>query len=144
MARRIEDYALIGDCRAAALVGRMLNLRIVEGSADMGRLLVREASDPRSLKRGILQDLYDPVAMGAIDLLKKTMPDRSIAEIVWGFQMIIGTMLYIMADVGRAKMLSGGACDPADVDATLRHIVPLLLNGIDGKKLQPEDGFASP
>jgi Tetracyclin repressor-like, C-terminal domain len=49
-----------------------------------------------------------PVAMGAIDLLKKTMLDRSIAEIVWGFPMIIGTILYIMADVGRAKMLSRG------------------------------------
>ena len=33
----------------------------------------REASDPKSFERGILQDLFDPVARGAIDLLKKAM-----------------------------------------------------------------------
>jgi Tetracyclin repressor-like, C-terminal domain len=46
--------------------------------------------------------------------------------------MIIGTMIYIMADAGQAKMLSGGTCDPADIDATVRTVVPLLLHGLSG------------
>jgi len=40
--------------------------------------------------------------------------------------MIIGTMIYIMADVGRAKMLS----DSANIDATLRTVVPVSLRGL--------------
>jgi AcrR family transcriptional regulator len=120
-----------------AILVPMLNLRSLEGSLDIGRLLAHEAGDPRSFQRGILQDLFDPVALKAIELLKEIMPDRSTAEIVWAFQMIIGTMIFIMADAGRAKMLSGGACDPTDVDATLRYVVPLLLNGISGPVSRP-------
>ncbi|WP_458385466.1 hypothetical protein [Rhizobium pisi] len=60
------------------------------------------------------------------------MPGRSEAEIVWAFQMMIGTMLYIMADGGRAKHLSGGVCDPEDVEGTMRLILPLLLHGMRG------------
>ena len=115
-----------------ALIVPMLKLRTLESSEHFGMLSAREANDPRSIKRGILQDLVDPVALAAIDLLHKTLPDRGTAAAVWAFQMIIGTMLYIMADTGRTKRLSGGACDPADVDATLRYIVPLLLDGLRG------------
>jgi hypothetical protein len=53
-------------------------------------------------KRGSIQEIVDPVALATIDLLKQTLPDRSKAVIVWSFQMIIGTMLYIMVDSGRA------------------------------------------
>ena len=115
-----------------ALIVPMLKLRSVERSVHFGTLSAREANDPRSIKRGILQDLIDPVALTAIDLLQKTLPNGGRADVVWAFQMIIGIMLYIMADTGRTKRLSGGACDPNDVDTTLRHIVPLLLNGLRG------------
>lgn len=47
-----------------------------------GKLSAREANDPQSIKRGIVQELVDP----------------------------------------------------ADVDATLRHIVPLLLDGVRGRR----------
>ena len=60
------------------------------------------------------------------------LPSRSEAEIVWAFQMMIGTMLYIMVDGGRAKHLSGGACDPEGVEGTMRLILPLLLHGMRG------------
>jgi AcrR family transcriptional regulator len=110
----------------------MRTLRSLEGSRNFGVLLAREAHDPKSAERGIIQEIFDPVALATIDLLKQTLPSRSKAEIVWSFQTIIGTMFYIMADSGRAERLSGGACDPDDVDATLRYILPLLLNGVRG------------
>jgi hypothetical protein len=99
-----------------------------------GKLSAREANDPQSIKRGIVQELVDPVSLTAIDLLQKTLPGGDRADAGWAFQMIVGTMLFIMADTGRLKRLSGGACDPADVDATLRHIVPLLLDGVRGRR----------
>ena len=71
-------------------------------------------------------------ARTTIELLKQALPERSEAQIVWAFQTMIGTMLYIMADSGRTAQLSGGACDPAGPADTLRHIVPLLLNGLRG------------
>jgi AcrR family transcriptional regulator len=115
-----------------ALIVPMLKLRTAESSASFGMLSAREANDPKSVKRGIMQDLVDPVALTAIDLLQQTLPGRSRAQAAWAFQMIIGTMLFIMTDTGRIKRLSKGACDPNDVDATLRYIVPLLLGGLRG------------
>lgn len=67
-----------------------------------------------------------------VDLLRETLPGHSEVQIVWAFQIVIGTMILVMADSGRSAYLSGGACDPNDVDATLRAILPLLLNGIRG------------
>lgn len=113
-----------------AVIMPMLRLRTMRDSRSFGVLLVREASDPKSVKRGIIREIFDPVALATIDLLKFTFPARSNAEIVWSFQMVIAIMLYIMADAGRSQQLSGGDCDPENVEATLRYIVPLLLNGL--------------
>jgi AcrR family transcriptional regulator len=115
-----------------AVMMPMLSLRKVEGSANFGVLLTREATDPRLGERGIINEMFDPVAKATIKALKGALPGRSEAEIIWGFQMMIGTILYIMADAGRAAHLSNGACDPEDVDGTVRMILPLLLHGIRG------------
>ena len=113
-----------------ALIVPMLKLRSAESSVHFGTLSAREANDPRAVERGIMQALVDPVAPAAIDLLQKTLPGGDRTDAGWAFQMIVGTMLFIMADTERLKRLTGGACDPEDVDATLRHIVPLLVDGV--------------
>lgn len=115
-----------------AVLMPMLMLRRKEGSANYGVLLAREANDPRSAERGIIREIFDPFAKATIALLKTTLPDRSEAEVVWGFQMTIAIMLYIMADSGRVANLSNGACDPEDVEGTMRIIVPLLIKGLRG------------
>ena len=38
----------------------MLSLRKIEGSANFGVLLAREATDPKSAERGIIQEAFDP------------------------------------------------------------------------------------
>jgi AcrR family transcriptional regulator len=103
--------------------------RLDEGRQSLGRLLAREVSDPRSGERRIIGDLLDPIAVAVTDLLAATLPGRSAAEVQWAYQMMIGTMTFIMADAGRIRAISGGACDPEDVEATLRHIIPLILDG---------------
>jgi len=115
-----------------AVLMPMLSLRKLEGSANFGVLLAREATDPSSAERGIINDMFDPIAKSTIKALRGALPERSEAEVIWAFQMIIGTMLYIMADAGRAAHLSNGACDPEDVEGTMRMILPLLINGIRG------------
>jgi AcrR family transcriptional regulator len=115
-----------------AVLVPMLTLRSIEGTSNFGILMAREANDPKAAGRGIIGEMFDGVAKMTIGLLKTTLPDRSEAEIVWAFQMMIGTMVYIMADTGRTARLSGGAADPKDTDATIRFIVALLRDGIGG------------
>jgi Tetracyclin repressor-like, C-terminal domain len=68
---------------AAFTTVSMLKLRTAEGRQSLGRLLAREVSDPRSVERGIIQDLLDPIAGAVTDLLRETLHDRSAAEIHW-------------------------------------------------------------
>jgi AcrR family transcriptional regulator len=111
-----------------AVVVPMLKLRTAEGRRSLGQLLAREVSDPRSDERGIIKDLIDPIATAVTDLLKATLPNRS--AIHWAYQMMVGTMTFIMLDAGRIRRISGGACDPEDVEATIQHIVPVILDGL--------------
>jgi AcrR family transcriptional regulator len=115
-----------------AVLVPMLKLRADESSRPSGILLARESADPKVADRGIVHEIFDPVAHETIDLLKQTISGKSETEIVWGYQMIIGTMLFIMGDTGRSSEMSHGACDPNDVDATIRNILPVLLNGLRG------------
>jgi hypothetical protein len=59
----------------------------------------------KSAERGIIQEAFDSTARATIAALKRALPDRSDAEIVRAFQMMIGTMLYITADTGRSAHL---------------------------------------
>jgi AcrR family transcriptional regulator len=122
-----------------AVLVPMLKLRTAEGRRSLGQLLAREVSDPRSVERGIIKDLLDPIAAAVTDLLKATLPNRSAAEIHWAYQMIIGTMTFIMLDAGRIRRISGGACDPEDVEATIQHIVPLILDGLRNGEVAKAD-----
>jgi hypothetical protein len=84
--------------------------------------------------RELIKEIFDPTARATIAALRSALPGRTEAEVVWGFQMLIGAMLYVMADNGRTAHLSGGAADPNDVDATVRYLVSLLLNGLRGAR----------
>ena len=107
----------------------MLKLRTSEGRQSLGRLLAREVSDPRSIERGIIKDLLDPIAAAVTDLLQKTLPNRSAAEIHWAYQMMVGTMTFIMADAGRIRNgLANGAND-------LPHHRPIFGAQIAGELL---------
>jgi AcrR family transcriptional regulator len=120
------------EMRLRAILGPMLRLRTTEGRHRIGTLFAREVNDPQSGERGIVEDILDPVANASIELLREAMPGRSEGEIGWAYQMIVGTMFYIMADNGRMARMSGGACDPNDEDGTMRHVIQLLLYGLKG------------
>ncbi len=118
-----------------AMLMPMLRLTAQEGGGHFGVLLAREVSDPRSIERGIVEKMLDPIATMAMDQLRRVLPDRSEAEINWSYNIIVGTMVYAMADAGRIARLSKGAADPKRVDETVRHLAALLVNGLLGSGL---------
>lgn len=108
----------------------MLRLRAIERSSNLGRLLAREVSDPGAAERGIVRDLFDPVATAAMAQLALALPGRSKTEIHWAFQVLVGAMVYVMGDSGRMRRLSGGAADPDNVDQAIENILKILLDGL--------------
>ena len=55
------------------------------------------------------------------------LPEIPPEEMCWKLHFLIGTMVQVMSDPQRLHMLSEGRCDPYDVDAVLRRLVPFLL-----------------
>jgi AcrR family transcriptional regulator len=103
-----------------------LHMRSTEKNSSYARILAREVSDPKSHHRKVIEEFFDPIAYRVIEALQKAMPDRTIEEINWGYQAMLGVMVYTMADTGRISRLSGGRCDPEDEMATATHLVALM------------------
>lgn len=127
---RIADDEPDPDRRLAlivkALVLPMVRLRLVDEQSRFGRLMAREASDPNAFERGIIPQLFDPVAQEVVAALSRAMPDRSKTQIYWGYQFALGALVYLMSDTGRIERLSGGLCRSQDAESVSRYLVPFL------------------
>ncbi len=123
-----------------ALIVPMIRLRN-SGDSSYIRLLAREVFDPASNQRGIIRDLYDPVAERMLQALAEALPGASREEIHWGFHVMLGTMTFVVGDGGRIARLSGGRCNPDDSEATIAHLVALLTAALKHGRL-PVPGAA--
>jgi AcrR family transcriptional regulator len=112
------------------LVMPWLRLRARDKDPSLGRLLAHESIDPNSEARGIIRDLFDPVARKLLAALASALPGRSVQDIAWAYQFMLGAMVYVMSDAGRIARLSGGHCHPDDEEAAGAHMVAFLTAGI--------------
>jgi len=113
-----------------ALVMPMLRLRARDNDPSFGRLVALETMDSSSEERGIIRELFDPVARRFLDALASAMPDRSPRDVRWAYQFMLGAMVFVMADTGRIARLSDGLCSPDDGEAAIAHMVSFLTAGI--------------
>ncbi len=113
-----------------ALVFPMLHLRAHDRDPSFGRLLANETTDPNSERRGIIREMFDPIACAVVEALRSALPERTEAELWWAYQFMLGAMVHIMRDVGRLERLSGGLCRPDDEAAAVRHMVAFLTAGM--------------
>ncbi len=99
------------------------------GGAVFGKLRARLASEPEVVSRRILSDAFDQSSRLYIEALQRLLPDLAAADLAWRFHFLLGAMVYTMADAGRIQSLTEGRCDPGDVEAALRHMVPFMAAG---------------
>ncbi len=114
-----------------------LHMRSTEKNSSYSRILAREVSDPKSHNRKVIAEFFDPVAHKVMEALHRALPDRSIEEINWGYQAMLGAMVYTMADTGRISRISGGRCDPEDEMATATYLVALFKAALLHGRPQP-------
>jgi AcrR family transcriptional regulator len=121
-----------------ALVLPMVRLRLFDEQSRFGRLMAREASDPSAFERGIIPQIFDPVAQEVVAALSRALPERSKTQIYWGYQFALGALVYLMTDTGRIDRLSGGLCRSQDADSVSRYLVPFLTSALrDGLAATP-------
>jgi AcrR family transcriptional regulator len=118
------------DLVVKALVLPYLRLRAREGDPSFGRLLARESTDPESEKRGILRDMFDPIALAVIDALQSALPDRPREDIWWSYNFMLASLVFVMAENARLERLSEGVCRVSDENAAALHMIAFLTAGL--------------
>ncbi len=93
------------------------------------KLRARLATEPEEVSRRILSNAFDESSREFLDALARALPDLPQADLEWRFHFMLGTMFYTMADAGRIQSLTGGRCDPGQVEDALAHIIPFLAAG---------------
>lgn len=99
------------------------------GGPVFAKLRARLATEPEAFSRRILSDAFDESSRAYLAALGRLLPDLPPAELAWRFHFLLGAMTYTMADPGRIQALTGGGCNPGDVNAALPRLVPFLAAG---------------
>jgi AcrR family transcriptional regulator len=93
------------------------------------KLRARLATEPEAVSRKILANAFDESSGEFLTAFGRALPDIPQADIEWRFHFMLGAMFYTMADAGRIQSLTNGRCDPGNVEAALKYIIPFLAAG---------------
>ena len=143
-ARRIipiaeERLKLLAGCREGAARPPLLQqiisaflepgMRGSHGGATFARLRARMAADASDETRALMEKYFDRSSALFLEALADALPHLPPRDLHWRFHFMLGTMVYTMANPGRIQALTGDACDPSDMDASLAYLVPFLAQG---------------
>jgi len=87
-----------------------------------GRMLAESSDQTRELYALYLNDSTGQFLAALGDAL----PDLPAHDLHWRFHMMLGAMVYTLANPGRIQVLTENACDPSDPDQALGYLVPML------------------
>ena len=87
------------------------------------------AAEDAPLFTQLVADNFDQSSRTFVAALRECLPDLPADEVLWRFHFVLGTIYYSASSPQRIKAFSRGRCDPGDVEATVRHLVPFLAAG---------------
>lgn len=100
-----------------------------DGQNQYSRLRAMLAAEDAPLFTQLVADNFDQSSRTFVAALRACLPDLTADEVLWRFHFVLGTIYYSASSPQRIKAFSRGRCDPGDVEATVRHLVPFLAAG---------------
>src|SRR5688500_10839876 len=101
------------------------------------RLRAMLAAEDAPLFTQLVADNFDQSSRTFVAALRECLPDLSPDEVFWRFHFMLGTIYYSASSPQRIKAFSRGRCDPGEVEATVRHLVPFLAAAFRSAPLTP-------
>ena len=77
----------------------------------------------------LMYNLFDPVVLKLIGLLKQAMPDAADEDIFWSYHFVTGALTLTLARTGRIDHLSGGLCRSDDFEAVKKRMATFMAGG---------------
>lgn len=78
-------------------------------SPQFAGLILREASDPANVERGVIADFFDPMAKDFIAKLEAALPDKPAGFHLWGYLFSVGALTSTYSDERARALDSSGA-----------------------------------
>jgi AcrR family transcriptional regulator len=77
----------------------------------------------------LMGDIFDPVVLKLIKVLKRALPNCTEKDLFWGFQFVSGALMHTLARTGRIDRLSGGLCRSDDLREAKMRIAAFMAGG---------------
>lgn len=131
-----ERAALLRDCREEPgrppLIEQILRaflepgMRGRHGGEAFARFRGRLLAENTEMTRDLYARHFNESTGQFLDALQAALPELQPQDLHWRFHILLGSMIYTLANPGRINVLSDGACDPSDPDQALENLVPTL------------------
>ena len=95
------------------------------------------AAENAPLFTQLVADNFDQSSRTFVAALRECLPELTADEILWRFHFMLGTIYYSASSPQRIKAFSRGRCDPGDLEATVRHLVPFLAAAFRSAPVTP-------
>jgi AcrR family transcriptional regulator len=99
------------------------------GQSNFSRLRAILAVEDSRLLTQLVAENFDRSSRTFVAALRNCLPDVPAEVVLWRFHFMLGTIYYSVASPQRIKAFSRGRCDPGNLEATLKHLVPFLAAG---------------
>jgi AcrR family transcriptional regulator len=93
------------------------------GGSAFARLRGRLIAENSEFGRRLQAKYFNQSSKAYLRLIRRLLPELPQIELYWRFNFMLGSMVYLMAEVDRIEQLSDGACDTSDVDERVRRLV---------------------
>ena len=109
----------------------------IDGRNHYSRLRATLAAEDAPLLAQLVAENFDRSSRTFVAALRQCLPGLPADEVLWRFHFMLGTIYYSASSPQRIKAFSRGRCDPADVEATVRHLVPFLAAAFRSRPVTP-------
>lgn len=107
-----------------SFLGPPLRMGPVGGSgSNFTRLMGRAHNEPNEQVTEIIVDQFREIAHRFGRALSRALPHLPMDELLWRFHFTVGAMAHTLIGSHYLRRLSGGMCDPSDVETTLLYLV---------------------
>lgn len=94
------------------------------------RLIGRIYTEPGGELGNILKEQFQEIMKRFGEALGRTLPHLEQKELIWRFHFMVGTLVHTIADPAKIHRLSGGLCDPDDVEGVSARLVAFITGGL--------------
>lgn len=118
-------------------------LRMIQrerGGHAFARFVGRAFADPDPAVSDLLLEQFREVTERFTEALARALPHLPKEEIYWRFHFMFGSMIHTAALGFVVRDISGGLCNPADIDGVIDRLVRFVTGGLREPAASPEWG----